>query len=191
MTKQQMLIILDLDETLVFGTKELLDSMPNFTAGEYHIYVRPHFESFIRSLSSQFRLAIWSSATDDYVFDVVENLISEDINLEFVWARSNCKVKFKVQVDEYGYYDANPRNHYYYVKPLKKVKRRGFPLERVLIVDDTVSKSEENYGNVIYPKPYFGDKEDNELLALLEYLQMLKEVDNVREIEKRGWRNCL
>ena len=42
-----------------------------------------------------------------------------------------------------------------YVKDLKKVSRKGYHLDRVLIVDDSPEKLERNYGNAIYTWPFF------------------------------------
>ena len=58
----------------------------------------------------------------------------------------------------------------------------------ILIVDDTPEKSRNNYGNAIYIKEFSGDTTDEELKHLHDYLLTLKKVDNVRTIEKRGWR---
>lgn len=81
-------------------------------------------------------------------------------------------------------------SHYHYVKRLSKVKkRRNEQMERVLIIDDTPSKSIHNYGNAIYPQEFTGDPQDDELLYLMRYLDTLKNVDDVRKIEKRGWRD--
>lgn len=185
------LLILDIDETLIYASKEELGYKTSFKLGKYFIYKRPFLEEFINEVSKDFKLAVWSSATDDYVHEVVDKLKPLDARLEFVWARSRCKEKFKSQVDEYGYYDPDPRNHYYFVKPLKKVKRKGYELERILIIDDTVSKSEENYGNVIYPTPFYGEEDDNELILLAKYLKTIKDEENFRDIEKRNWRESI
>ena len=57
--------------------------------------------------------------------------------------------------DEYGYAH-DPWDHRRYLKPLKKVKRMGWRLERMLIVDDTPEKCLRNYGNAIHPLPFEG-----------------------------------
>ena len=46
-----------------------------------------------------------------------------------------------------------------------------------------------NYGNAIYIKEFTGDVNDCELQHLYNYLLTFKTVENVRIIEKRGWRN--
>ncbi|BCA59088.1 hypothetical protein HMP06_1857 [Sphingomonas sp. HMP6] len=62
-------------------------------------------------------------------------------------------------------------------------------MERVLIVDDTPEKCVQNFGNAIYPKPFEGSLEDNELRLLTAYLKTLKDEANVRRLEKRRWRD--
>ncbi len=93
-------------------------------------------------------------------------------------ARSRCVRKFDAE-----------RYEEYYVKDLKKLKRRGYRLEHVIVVHDTPRKLLRNRGNVVRVHPYLGETVDNELLLLEKYLEKLKEVENVRSIEKRGWRN--
>lgn len=182
------LLILDIDETLIYATKQALDQEVAFQIYDYYVYERPYLADFLDSIKDDFILAIWSSASDDYVEAVVQQIIPKDIDLAFVWGRSRCVYRRNLKLDEYGYYDDNIRNHYHFIKPLKKVKRLGYKLERILIVDDTPHKSQDNYGNAIYPKVYTGDEEDEELLLLGKYLHSLKDKPNVRGIEKRNWR---
>ena len=83
----------------------------------------------------------------------------------------------------------SPSNQtHYFVKDLRKVKRLGFDLSRVLVVDDTPQKLERNYGNALYVQPYFGDAADDELPKLASYLRTLVASEDVRQVEKRGWR---
>ena len=90
-------------------------------------------------------------------------------------------------LEQYGYSDYYRHKHY--VKPLIKVQKKGIaPLEKILIIDDTPAKARLNYGNVIYPKEFTGNPQDEELWKLSKYLKTLKDVPNVRTIEKRNWR---
>lgn len=56
-------------------------------------------------------------------------------------------------------------------------------------LDDTAEKSMLNFGNAIQVSEFRGNPTDNELLLLSNYLKKLKDVENVRVIEKRFWRN--
>ena len=187
--EKQVLLVLDVDETLVFAHPTPLEREADFKVFDYFVYQRPYLGEFLSEINDDFHLAIWSSADDTYVQEIVKNIIPESIELVFVWGRSRCTYTRNIQVDEYGYYDDNYHNHYRYVKALKKVRKQGFRLEKTLIVDDTPFKSKNNYGNAIYPKEYKGDLEDDELKYLSKYLKTLKNVNNVRVIEKRGWKS--
>jgi RNA polymerase II subunit A small phosphatase-like protein len=72
---------------------------------------------------------------------------------------------------------------------MKKVKRKGFDLSRVLIVDDTPSTWQRNYGNAVHIESYWGSRIDDHLLHLLTYLEYLGHESDVRKVDKRRWRN--
>jgi len=80
---------------------------------------------------------------------------------------------------------------YEWAKNLGKIKRRGYRLEQVLMVDDTPAKLAKHYGNLVRVKPFFGDLADQELFQLGEYLPTLAKSPNVRRIEKRFWRKSV
>lgn len=63
----------------------------------------------------------------------------------------------------------------------------GFGLEEMIAIDDTPQKHERNYGNLVRISEYTGQRDDKELLYLIEYLRELSTVNNIREVEKRGW----
>jgi len=185
--KSEILVILDIDETLVYATKNRLDVEHDFKLGDYFVYKRPHFDEFIDFIERNFRFAIWSSATDSYVDEMTQKLEVHEKAI-FCWARSKATFKRPSTFDSDGNLNIDSVNHHFFIKRLKKVKKLGFDLERILIIDDTPHKSQENYGNAIYISEFKGDKNDNELLKLTEYLTTQKQVDNVRQIEKRNWK---
>ena len=141
--------------------------------------------------AAHFRLAVWSSASDDYVREIVDHIFPADIPLEFVWGRSRCTPFLLPHVDEQGFYNLDYASKYEHAKRLKKVRRRGYDLARTLIIDDTPEKVSRNYGNAIYAKPFTGRADDLELAKLTQYLLLLRDATNVRVIEKRYWRENL
>lgn len=184
----KILLILDLDETLIHATATKLGNDFAFQLYQYYVYKRPGLDAFIANCAGKFQLAVWSSASDDYVAEVVKRIFPADVELAFVWGRSRCTPLVMPQTDEYGYYNLDGISHYEYAKLLKKVRRLGFDVNRVLIVDDTPEKVRNCYGNAIYPTPFLGSPDDNELVILAEYLDSLKAAENTRSIEKRQWR---
>ena len=180
--------ILDLDETLVHASATEVRARADFLVFHYFVYQRPGLVDFLLACAQHFKLAIWSSASDDYVQAIVQQILPPGITLEFVWGRSRCTPFTTPQLDEYGYYNLDATSYYEYAKRLKKVRRRGFSLSDTLIVDDTPAKVQQNYGNAIYIKPYQGEAADEELRHLASYLLLLKQEANFRTIEKRHWR---
>lgn len=81
------------------------------------------------------------------------------------------------------------RHEAYYIKDLKKVRKRGFDLRRVLIADDLELNAQRNYGNAVYVREFNGELDDDELLLLADYLEHLSDKPNFRTVEKRYWRS--
>lgn len=161
----------------------------DFEIFDYQVYKRPNLDRFLNNLTLHFDVAVWSSASDDYVQEIVKIIFPASYDLKFVWGRSRCVRKINYEsVEEYGYFDES--NHLNYIKPLKKIKGKvPQSLNQILIIDDTPEKCRDNYGNAIYPSEFTGNPNDDELELLWKYLLSLKDEKNVRSIEKRGWRN--
>ena len=85
---EKILLILDVDETLIHATDKELDQKVDFKIFGYNIYKRPFLDEFFEEIKNDFLLAIWSSASDDYVVEVAKQIIPEEIELEFIWGRS-------------------------------------------------------------------------------------------------------
>ncbi len=175
--EEKILVILDLDETLIHATENQLEVPAAFVYEEYYVYKRPGLHEFLTEMNTHFKLAIWSSADDKYVSDIVALIQVSGIEFAFVWARSRCTTRRDYELDRYVS-----------EKRLKKVKKQGFRLEKTLIIDDSPEKTRDNFGNAIYVLPFEGDPKDNELELVSNFLKSIIDVDNVRTIEKRGWR---
>ena len=171
------LLILDLDETLIYGSAVELHRQADFRVGPYHIYERPYLSAFLEAVSMYYDMAVWSSASPDYVEAVARRLTSDEFDWCFVWSRSRCIQRLH-----------QDRLEHQFIKDLKKVKKLGYDLERTLIVDDTHHKVARNYGNAIYVRTFEGSDTDDDLLRLRDYLFALRNEPNFRIIEKRGWR---
>lgn len=172
----QALLILDLDETLLHASEGLLGRFPDLQVGYYSIYVRPHAQAFVQTVAKWYELAVWTSASREYALQLVEHIFPDPPQLHFIWTRERCTRVYDP--------DSNER---YWVKDLKKVRRKGYSLKQVLVLDDSPEKLERHYGNWLPIPPYFGEPDDSELLELLPFLEYLSQQENVRTIEKRNW----
>jgi TFIIF-interacting CTD phosphatase-like protein len=170
------LLILDLDETLIYGTVEPLPIKHDFKCGGFFIHKRPFVDQFISSVAQLYDLAVWTSSTMDYA-RCIADVLFDGVDLKFLWARDRCIRRFDSELQEH-----------YWVKDLNKVKRIGFALERILVVDDTPEKLERNYGSLIVVRAFEGDADDRELLNLKDYVAGLVGEPDFRVMEKRMWR---
>jgi len=174
------LLILDLDETLIHGTEEPLAIPADFRVGPFYIHERPYVREFLSFCRAHFHLAVWSTGSEDYVRDVLDELTDGSNPFEFIWGRNRCTLKREAYDGELCW-----------LKDLKKVRKLGWPLEQVLMLEDTPANLARHYGNVIRIDAFEGAADDTELLQLQPFLLKLATVANVRCIEKRGWkRTC-
>jgi Dullard-like phosphatase family protein len=179
------LLILDLDETLIWATEQSLgtsepphDLKPDFQVGPYFVYKRPSVDEFLATVASWFDLAVWTSSSAVYAGLIVGQLLPLSADLKFLWSRARCTRRYNYETLEE-----------YWLKDLKKVSRLGYALERIVVVDDSPEKLQRNYGNYVRIRPFEGESTDTELQELLPFLQHLSTLDNVRNVEKRGWRS--
>ncbi len=172
------LLIFDLDETLIHGTEQPLERVADFQVAQFSIYWRPYVRELMLFCSDHFHVAIWTTATDDYAEAILKEICGSDYLFEFIWCRNRCTPKGEGFDGEFRW-----------IKDLKKVKKRGWDLNQVLVVEDKPENLSRHYGNVIRIKPFEGDLGDVELKRLMPLLLELKDSENVRNVEKRGWRS--
>ena len=171
------LLILDLDETLIYATELALEREPDFLLGQYHVYQRPGLAAFLEFAFAQFNVAVWTSSSRPYGRGIVSQIMP-NTHLQFLWARERCTYRMSHELQ-----------CHYWVKDLKKVRRAyGVPLETIVVVDDSPEKLERQYSNLVRADPYFGSQSDDELHALVDFLKWLDGHDNIRPIEKRRWK---
>ena len=165
------LLVIDLDETLIHGCPEAVGG--DFLAAGIPVFIRPGARDFLIKMADFYEIAVWTSATSDYAADIVRELFSSPP--QFVWCRERCVRRLNPETLEVEF-----------VKDLKKLRRLGWDLASVIVVDDSPEKLSRNYGNLVRVQPYAGGMDD--VLELLAgYLAKLSEEQDVRRIEKRGW----
>ncbi len=170
------LLILDLDETLIFADELPISRPCDFQFEQFYFYKRPYLEEFLSEVQESYNIAVWTSASADYAECVVDNIF-DDSSLEFVWSRNRSTLHLDPET-----------GLRYWLKDLKKVKRRGYSLERTIMVDDTPIGLQRQFGNLIRVCHFMGDEKDAELKKLGIYLKWLATQPNFRSIDKRNWR---
>ena len=172
------LLILDLDETLVFAAERPLARAADFLVGPYHVYKRPGLAGFLDVCFELFDVAVWTSSSPLYAEEVVGAIFPDPSRLVFVWASDRCTPAYDPETGEHCAQ-----------KNLKKIKGRGYPLGSVIAADDSPEKWRQSYGNLVRVAPYYGAEEDAELSQLASYLSFLERQPDVRAVEKRQWRH--
>jgi RNA polymerase II subunit A small phosphatase-like protein len=56
--RDPILLILDLDETLIYATEVPLDRPADFVVYDYHVYCRPGLAEFLQACARHFELAV-------------------------------------------------------------------------------------------------------------------------------------
>jgi carboxy-terminal domain RNA polymerase II polypeptide A small phosphatase len=182
---KQKLIVFDLDETLIHATNEKLAITQDFQFEDNFIYKRPKLNEFLVACSQIAEIAIWSSAEDDYVAAIVKELIPREIKTVFIWGRGECWIKIVKQGGEDG---GMGRKVQQFIKPLEKIRRKGYKMKNLLIIDDTHAKVTDNPGNYLLINPFEGDPADDELTLLLEYLKQIAADEDFTQVASKDWK---
>jgi carboxy-terminal domain RNA polymerase II polypeptide A small phosphatase len=171
-----LLVILDLDETLIYANSSITPEAADFQSGPYGCIVRPYARQLIAALLDRFDVAVWTSAGESHADSVVAALFPSKEDLAFVWSSIRCT--------EYRDFE---NNRVVSLKNLRKLRRHGHDLSRVVAIDDSPEKYMRNYGNLVRVDPWMGEPGDTQLADLALYIEWLAAHPDVRRVEKRGW----
>ena len=167
------LLVLDLDETLIHGNPEAEEG--DFLAAGIPVFIRLGARKFLAQMAKIFDLAVWTSASEDYASDIVQAIFPAPDQLRFLWSRERCVRRINPETRKLEF-----------IKDLKKLRRQGWNLAHVIVVDDSPEKLARNYGNLVRVPPFTGGQDDI-LGPLASFLEELYAKPDVRVIEKRGW----
>lgn len=171
------LLILDLDETLIWATDSDPGRQGDFRVAGYSVTKRPFLNEFLDYAFEDFDIAVWTSATGRYARPIVAEVFRGRARLKFVWLRHKCTPRLNPDTQQA-----------FHLKDLRKVRRRGYDLERVLIVDDSPETARRNYGNLLQVAAFEGQADDRELADVIPFLRWIKDQPQFRSLEKRDWR---
>ena len=189
MTKKNnvpLLVILDLDETLIHTSEKPLTVREHDFTNEYGFgYIRPGAVSFVRDLlkDPRYKVMIWTSGNDRYANNIVNALGIDKSDLVLFYTAKRITIsKIDRESVYYGEY------HYKEIKTLIKVKRSlKYSFNRMIAIDDDEIYYERQYSNQIKIPKYIGnDNEVSPFPVIRKYLSFLSDKDDVRPFEKRG-----
>merc|ERR1711988_505260 len=168
-------LVLDLDETLVHCTIEKVDSADiefpvNFNGIEYQVYVhkRPYLEEFLTHVANHFEVVVFTASQQVYAEKLLDYLDPDHTLFNHRLYREAC---LSVQGN--------------YVKDLTVLNRN---LARCILVDNSPYAYGYQIDNGVPIVSWFDDKEDDELMKLIPFLDTLKDLQDVRPIIRKTFR---
>ena len=142
-------LVLDMDETLIHFDHEAQDT-PQAKKDGGTINVRPGAQEFLRAMSEEYELVIFTAARQDYADWVLDRLDTDNLISHRLYRQHVSNL------DDGGY--------------LKDLALIGRPLEKTLIVDNKPSNFDAQPANGIDIKDFYDDIEDIALYELGEIL---------------------
>ncbi|KAL3851437.1 hypothetical protein ACJIZ3_013319 [Penstemon smallii] len=167
-------VFLDLDHTLVHSTDARLYPPPekydfvvtspnDETKVEFYVLKRPFVDEFLKFLSENFEIVVFTAGNKMYASAVIDQLDNRNLISHRLY-RNSCTL-------------INGR----YVKDLS---RTGRDMKSVVLVDDNPDSYELQPENGIPINQFYDDDEDEELNKLIPFFQGLDSVEDVRDAVK-------
>ena len=162
------LVLLDLDHTLIHSD-DTLEHKDMESCG-MNVSFRPGAIEFVKELQQDFVVGVWTAASEDYAVPIINRLfLSKPPALIRTYKDCTHRLASLCSLGSSDY------------EIIKKVKKIPWDIERILIVDDTPSTYQQNYGNAVAITKWFKQQQDdNVLVALLIYLRQYKDAVSVR-----------
>lgn len=156
-----MIIILDVDETLIHSSTEPIDNGNKYVIlNSFYVYLRPQVIEFLSLLSydSDYILAIWSAGSYEYVHSIIEYLFKGLPPPIWIMTRNNCDKDINKPLS----FAVKNHNKLYPNYPIS--------INDLLLIDDRDNVTKFNELNHLTIREYEGEKYDNELIKLYEFL---------------------
>lgn len=185
------ILVLDVDQTLIQSEyikgksqekveqqfKKELERFENFKVcnNEYLTFVRPYIRDFIKFCFEHFNVVIWSSATLDYLQEILEYLVYPIAYPIEVLSRVDC------------YEDS-----FCYIKNLEIIiSKYNITFDDVIAIDDNVKHYPTGFASVLKIPAFFIYSSDTEkhktiLSIMQDKLLEIKDLP-VTQVEKEQW----
>ena len=139
------------------------------------VFKRPALDEFLVEASKVADLVLYTSAVEGYASEIVRGIDPTGTTFISILSRQHCR--FLQHTGAYG----------------KDLGSLGRPLERTVLLDDSVTSFMLQPDNGIPIRPFYGDPLDRGLVDVLPLLRRLGDEDDVRPAlrEKYGLRDKL
>lgn len=175
-------IILDLDNTLINSLdkstitekymeqmKQKLAKYTRHTSDYYHVYERPHLQTFLDFLFRNFNVSVWTAASRAYAAHVVESCILQnkpDRHLDYIFWSEHSQIS-----DELS---GTPKNLSLLYQEFG-LEKDGYGKHNTCIIDDLDDVYNFQPKNCIHVKPFNvldeDSNKDEELLKIQKFLE--------------------
>ena len=167
--KKKLIIILDLDNTLISSEYATPTSFSDFIITikedgknvDICVNKRPKLGMFLANLSKIAKLILFTAANEEYTKEILREIDPLNLYFEEVFTRDDCIL----QTDG---------------KYIKDYNKCITDFSRTLIIDDIEANIANYKGNGLKIKPFIGQESDNELEKFLLIIQYLNKFSDVR-----------
>lgn len=128
------------------------------------VEVRPHCKDMLKRLSQHFDVIIFTASTQAYADPIIDHIDPQGVVQHRLYRESCSFVKNQI-----------------FVKDLRVFGRK---LSNIVLVDNAPYSYMMQLDNAIPIIPYYRGKEDDELVSLEQYLMKLKDVEDVRTVNR-------
>ncbi|XP_059385116.1 CTD small phosphatase-like protein 3 isoform X1 [Carassius carassius] len=165
-------LVLDLDETLVFSSLNVIHDAEytfntHFQDHKYMVYViiRPYVKEFLQAMTKHFEMFVYTSAKKEYAEKIVDILDPNKKLFRHRLYQEDCACVLG-----------------HYIKDLTVLER---DLSKTVILDNAPHTFPYHLMNMIPIKSWIGDQEDRELQKLIPYMEKLVHADDIRNVLKK------
>lgn len=195
--KHKKTIVLDLDETLV--RCELLNNYNNKDGYDHiieeeglGIYARNGIREFLQETSSKFNLVLFSAGQLDYIMQVLEKLDIKNYFIMILAQHNTVKINNNIYIKDLEmvkdllieYFSSNFYHNVAFkfkINNTNTVRQKNDSFnessydEEIIIIDNNLYSFSNNLSQGILISSFTGDKNDDELLELLEFIKSIEE----------------
>lgn len=142
------------------------------------INIRPYIIDCLKEASKNYQVIVFTASHKVYADAILDFIDPDGIYIQHRLYRHNCILTKPEPTISSSSHSAGSG---FYIKDLRIFESSIFSLKDIVIVDNSVYSFACHIENGIPIVPFYNDKEDEEMLHLIYYLNCLAQVEDVRE----------